>query len=168
MLANKNILVAVEDSEASDRAVSYVAQMVEGRREFQIVLFHRPALMPPQLLESGGAENPTRAQRAEAELRATRAAWVEEVTRAAQPIFARAKTRLREAYIAEEAVKTQLAVPPAEHSLEASILEAARAYDCRTVVVGREAFSWLKELFQAHVADKLIQQADDLTFWIVQ
>ena len=168
MNANRNILVAVDDSEASDRAVTYVAHMLGGMKAFTIVLFHVPASMPPQLLEFGGAENPAKEQRAEAELRATRAAWVEEVTRAAQPIFARAKTRLREAYIAEEAVKTQLAVPPAEHSLEASILEAARAYDCRTVVVGREAFSWLKELFQAHVADKLIQQADDLTFWIVQ
>jgi hypothetical protein len=46
MQANQNILVAVEDSEASDRAVAYVAQMVDGRREFQIVLFHVPASMP--------------------------------------------------------------------------------------------------------------------------
>jgi K+-sensing histidine kinase KdpD len=47
-------------------------------------------------------------------------------------------------------------------------LTAARAHECSTVVVGREAFSWLKELFQAHVADKLIPQAGDLTLWIVQ
>jgi nucleotide-binding universal stress UspA family protein len=127
-----------------------------------------PRRCPPQFLESGGAEHPTQAQRAEAELRTARAAWVEEVTRAAQPIFAGAKTRLRAAHIAEEAVKTQLFMPPAEHSLEASILEAARAHDCSTVVVSRAAFSWLKELFQAHVADKLIQQADDLTLWIVR
>jgi hypothetical protein len=39
MKANKNIFVAVDDSEASDRAVTYVAQMVDGRREFHILLF---------------------------------------------------------------------------------------------------------------------------------
>jgi hypothetical protein len=54
--ANKNIFIAVDDSEASDRAVTYVAQMVDGRREFHILLFHVPASMLPQLLEFGGAE----------------------------------------------------------------------------------------------------------------
>jgi hypothetical protein len=77
------------------------------------------------------------------------------------------RTRLHAAHIAEEAVKTRLFMPPAAHSLEASILEAARAYDCSTAV-GRRAFSWLKDLFQAHVAAKLIEQADDLTLWIVR
>jgi nucleotide-binding universal stress UspA family protein len=168
MPVNKNILVAVDDSEASDRAVSYVAQMVDGRSEFHILLFHVPASMPPQLLEFGGAEVPAREERAEAELSAARAAWVEEVAKAAQPIFARAKTRLREARIAEGDVETLLFTPSAEQSLETSIVTAARAHECGTVVVGREAFSWLKELFQTHVADKLIRQADDLTLWIVQ
>jgi nucleotide-binding universal stress UspA family protein len=168
MTVNKNILVAVDDSEASDRAVSYVAQMVDGRSEFHILLFHVPASMPPQLLEFGGAEVPAREERAEAELSAARAAWVEEVAKAAQPIFAGAKTRLREARIAEGDVETLLFTPSAEQSLETSILTAARAHECGTVVVGREAFSWLKELFQTHVADKLIRQADDLTLWIVQ
>jgi nucleotide-binding universal stress UspA family protein len=168
MPVNKNILVAVDDSEASDRAVSYVAQMVDGRSEFHILLFHVPASMPPQLLEFGGAEVPAREERAEAELSTARASWVEEVAKAAQPIFARAKIRLREARIAEGDVETLLFTPSAEQSLEASILTAARAHECGTVVVGREAFPWLKELFQTHVADKLIRQADDLTLWIVQ
>jgi nucleotide-binding universal stress UspA family protein len=168
MKANKNIFVAVDDSEASDRAVTYVAQIVDGRRGFRILLFHVPASMPPQLLEFGGAEVPAQEERAEVELSNTQAAWVEEVARAAQPIFARAKTRLSEAHIAEQDVKTLLFTPSAEQSLETSILTEARAHECSTVVVGRDAFSWLKELFQAHVADKLIPQAGDLTLWIVQ
>jgi hypothetical protein len=168
MAANKNILVAVEDSEASDRAVTYVAEMVAARGEFRIIRFHMPASMPPKLLEFGGAEHPAREQRGEAELSATRAAWVKEVTGAVEPIFARAKTRLRDAHIAAEAVKTALFIPPGEHSLEAGILETARAHECGTVALGREAFSWVKEHFQAHVADKLIPQAHDLTLWIVQ
>ena len=153
MNSNKNIFVAVDDSEASDRAVTYVAQMVDGRKEFHILLFH---------------EVPAQEERAEIELSNAQAAWVEDVARAAQPIFARAKTRLSEAHIAEQDVKTLLFTPSAEQSLEASILTAARAHECSTVVVGRDAFSWLRELFQAHVADKLIPQAGDLTLWIVQ
>lgn len=34
MKANKNIFVAVDDSEASDRAVTYVAQIVDGGKDF--------------------------------------------------------------------------------------------------------------------------------------
>jgi len=168
MTANKNILVAVDGSEASDQAVSYVAQMLDGRSEFRILLLHVPASMPPQLLEFGGAEVPAREERAEAELSTDRAAWGDEMARAAQPIFARAKTRLRNAHIAEGDVESVLFTPSAEQSLETSILTTARAHECGTVVVGREAFPWLKELFQTHVADKLIRQADDLTLWIVQ
>jgi nucleotide-binding universal stress UspA family protein len=168
MNANKNILVAVDNSEASDRAVTYIAQIIDGRREFQVFLFHVPASMPPQLLEFGGAEDPAQEQRAEAQLSAAQDARLEEATRAAQPIFARAKTRLRDAHIPEDVIKTEVFMPPAEQSLEASISQAARAHGCSTVVVGREAFPWLKELFQTHVADKLIQHAHDLTLWIVQ
>lgn len=58
-------------------------------------------------------------------------------------------------------------MPPAEQSLDTSILQAARAHDCYTVVVGRESYSWLRELFQGHVADKLMQQTDGRTLWIV-
>src|SRR4030095_14958764 len=128
--ANKNIFVAVDDSEASDRAVTYVAQIVDGRRGFRILLFHVPASMPPQLLEFGGAEVPAQEERAEVVLSNTQAAWVEEVARAAQPIFARAKTRLSEAHIAEQDVQTLLFTPSAEQSLETSILTAARAHEC--------------------------------------
>jgi nucleotide-binding universal stress UspA family protein len=168
MQATKNILVAVEDSEASDRAVSYVAQILDGRREFEVVLFHMPASIPPQLLEFGGAEDPAQEQRAQAKLGTARATWMREVASAAQPIFARAKTRLHQAHIAAEAVKTELFIPPAEQSLEAGILETARTHECGTVVVGREEFSRFQDLFRSHVADKLIQEADHLTLWIVQ
>jgi nucleotide-binding universal stress UspA family protein len=167
MNANRNILVAVDDSAASDRAVTYIAHMLGGMKAFTIVLFHVPASMPPQLLEFGGAENPAREQRAEAELSAAQAAFMADVERAAQPIFARAKTRLRDAHIADEAIQTALFLPPGEQSLDTSILEAARAHGCGTIVVGRAVSSWLGELFQGHVADKLLEHAGDLTLWIV-
>jgi nucleotide-binding universal stress UspA family protein len=168
MNANKNILVAIDDSEASDRAIDYVAQIVGGGRGFYILLLHVPAPMPPQLLEHGGAENPAQAQRAQAELRTAQGELLDEMATMVESIFARAQARLHEAHIPEESIKTELFMPPAEQSLDRSILQAAHAHDCHTVVVGREAFSWLRELFQGHVADKLMQQAEGRTLWIVQ
>jgi nucleotide-binding universal stress UspA family protein len=167
MQARKNILVAIDDSDASDRAVSYVGQVTGGNTGFQILLFHIPAPMPPGLLEFGGAEDPRQERRAEAELRGAQAAWVEKVEKKAQLIFARATAILRQAQVPEEAVKTQLFTPPAEQDLDTSILEAARVNECGTVVVGHKSFSWLKELFQAHVAEKLMERAQHLAVWIV-
>src|SRR5918912_1187811 len=142
METSKNILVAVDYSEASDRAVSYVAQITGGSKGFQILLFHIPAPMPPGLLEFGGAEDPRPERRAEADLRRAQAAWVEQVEKTAQPIFAKAKSILYQAQVPEEVVKTQVFTPPAEQDLDTSILEAARVNGCGTVVVGRESFSW--------------------------
>ena len=167
MEINRKLLVAIDDSESSDRAVTYVAQIINGRKEFQILLFHVPEPMPPQLLEFGGVENPERDAGAETQFRQAQSVKVAEMSRTVQPIFARAQSRLREAHIPEQAIKTELFMPPAEQSLDTSIVQAARAHGCNTVVVGRGAFSWLRELVQTHVADKLLQQADDLTLWIV-
>jgi nucleotide-binding universal stress UspA family protein len=163
-----SILIATDHSEASYRAVTYVAQIIGGREEFRILLLHVPEPMPPKLLEFGGAENPVEEQRAEMSLREGQSDWAEEAERAAQPIFARAKAILLAARVPESAVTTRLFIPRTEQSLDASILDVARAEACGTIVVGRQSFSWLKELFQQHIADKLLERSHDLALWIVQ
>ena len=64
-----SILIAIDHSEATYRAVTYVAQIIGGREEFRILLLHVPEPMPPKLLEFGGAENPVEEQRAEMSLK---------------------------------------------------------------------------------------------------
>lgn len=168
MTVTKRLLVALDDSEASERVVTYVAQTLEGQKACEIILLHVPEPMPRQFLEFGGAEDPTEERRREAGLKAAQAQWVDQVNEAIQPLFAKAQSILRAAHIPEELVRTQLAMPHVDQSLETSILEAAQANACDTVVVGRESFSWLKELLQGHVADRLLQQSRDLTLWIVR
>jgi nucleotide-binding universal stress UspA family protein len=163
-----SILIAIDDSAASYRAVTYVAQIIGGGKEFRILLLHVPEPMPPKLLEFGGAENPVEEQRAEMSLKESQIGWTEKVERTAQPIFARAKAILLEAQVPETAVTTHLFIPRTERSLDASILDVAQAEECATIVVGRESFPWLKELFQQHIADKLLEQDHNRTLWIVR
>jgi nucleotide-binding universal stress UspA family protein len=163
-----NILIAIEDSAAAYRAVTYVAQMLGGSKKFRILLLHVPEPMPPKLVEFGGAEDSLEEQRAEMALKEGQIGWTEKAERAAQPIFARARAILLEAQVPETAVATRLFIPRPERSLDASILDVAQAEECGTIVVGRESFSWLKELFQQHVADKLLEQDHNLTLWIVR
>jgi K+-sensing histidine kinase KdpD len=49
-----------------------------------------------------------------------------------------------------------------------NILEGARANQCGTVVVGRQSFSWLQELFQHHIGEELIRRGQGLAIWVVE
>ncbi|HZZ77389.1 MAG TPA: universal stress protein, partial [Gemmataceae bacterium] len=56
MADNHRILIAVDGSPASRRAVEYVADLVGGKTGFHVGLCHE---MPePHMLEWGGAEDP--------------------------------------------------------------------------------------------------------------
>jgi nucleotide-binding universal stress UspA family protein len=168
MNTNKRILIAVDASEASDRAVTYVAQIIAGQPDFQVVLFHMPAPMPPRVLEFGGREHPVAEERVQAALNTTRDTGVDQAKHMAQPVFARAQTLLHREAIPEQAVETQIATPESGQTLDVSILTAAEREQCGTVVVGRTAWSWLQELWQQHVAERLLPEAQGLALWIVQ
>jgi hypothetical protein len=42
------------------------------------------------------------------------------------------------------------------------ILKAARDFDCRTVVVGRNAFPWLEELLASHLGEEVKRKAQGI------
>jgi K+-sensing histidine kinase KdpD len=64
--------------------------------------------------------------------------------------------------------ETQLATSLNGEAVATSILEAARANRCGTVVIGRESFPWLKELFQHHMGDELIRRGRGLAIWVIE
>jgi nucleotide-binding universal stress UspA family protein len=168
MNTNKRILIAVDASEASDRAVTYVARIIAGQPDFRVILFHVPAPIPPRYLEFGGRERPLEEEHAQTALYTARDSWIEQAKRMAQPVFARAQTLLRREAVPEQAVETQIAAPVSGQTLDVSILEEAQRAQCGTVVVGRTSWSWLQELWQQHVAEKLLPEAQGLALWIIQ
>ena len=168
MSVNTRLLIAIDASVASDQAVAYVADMVQGKPEVEILLFHVAAPMPPELLEFGGRENPAAEQGAEVRLHHAQDVWRAQVTREVQPVIARAQSFLRDRAVPEHAVATQIATPPSGEALDTTILEAARQEHCGTIVVGRTAFSWWHALVRQHLADTLLQQGQGLALWVVQ
>lgn len=163
-----HILIALDTSEASKQAVSYVAQMLDGRADVRLRLFHVPAPTPAKLLEFGGRERPEQERQSEAALQEAEEAWRRDAERQAHPLFAEARSRLSQAKVPDAALETQIYTPTPERELASAILEAARAAGCTTIVVGRESFSWWRELVHQHVADRLVQQAQGVTLWVVQ
>lgn len=168
MQPHKNILIALDDSEASRRAVAYVAQFMEGRSDVRLHLFHVPAPMPPKLLEFGGREHPEQERQSAAALQQAQDDWRHDAETKAQPLFAEARALFSQAKVPDQMVESQLCTPAPEQDLDTSILEAARLSACRTIVVGRESFSWLRELVQQHLADRLMQHGEGFTLWVVQ
>jgi len=47
----KHMLIAVDDSEASDRAVTYGGKIIGGRRDFRMCLLRALSALPQELLE---------------------------------------------------------------------------------------------------------------------
>lgn len=166
----KGILIAIDDSEASKRALAYVARMMGGRKDFHIRLFHVLAPLPRRLADFPVGGDPGPIWVRDAEAKDVRALWVAQGEKAAQAVFARAKAILRRARIPAHALETEVVTLNTDQDLAAIILKAARTSQCGTIVVGRESFAGLRKLFQrhVHVADALIQKARGLAVWVVE
>ncbi|PWB79189.1 MAG: hypothetical protein C3F08_07310 [Candidatus Methylomirabilota bacterium] len=165
---SKRILVAVDDSEASTRAVSYVAKIIGRRSGVRVRLMHVLPSVPPALLEFAGADKPAQEERLEAAQHAAQTRWLDQAAQAAQPVLSRAKWILRKAGVPLSAVETECCPSISGERVAREILEAAHASGCGTVVVGRASHAGLTGLFQHHVGDALIKGGHGLTVWIVE
>lgn len=164
----KHILIAVDDSEASYRAVTYVGSIIGGCEGFRVCLLHALPPLPRELLEFGGSEDPQQEEREEEYLKTEQARWIEAIAQAAEPVFTRAKHILREARMPEDAVETQIVDTVNTQDTVHDILDTAHARHCGTVVVGRESFHGLKALWASHISDEVIRQGEGLAIWVVE
>jgi nucleotide-binding universal stress UspA family protein len=164
MNACHNLLIAVDDSEATARAVTYVASIVGRRRDVRLHLL-QVAPIPPEFLEFGGSEDPQVEEHREAGLARSRLGYVEDL---AQAVFAQAQASLDQAGVPAGAVETHVLTTIDGEDLIQNLLEAARTNACDTIVVGRQSHSWLRELVQHHLADELVRKGEGFTLWVVE
>jgi K+-sensing histidine kinase KdpD len=140
MFDKQKMLVAVDDSDASRRAVSYVAAFLAGCVDVSVrllhVLPHLPLIVEPEKM--------------------------------AQPAVGQAKRILREAGVSEHAIETQLYPSVATDDIVDDILEVARQGSFGTIVVGRDCWPRLKEAFRHHICHELIKKARGVTVWVVE
>ena len=61
---NENLMVIVDESPATRRAVDYVTRMIGCQRGFHVYLLHLLPPLPAELLEFGGAEIPRKKETA--------------------------------------------------------------------------------------------------------
>ena len=70
------ILVVLDDSEASMRAVRYAAKFARRRKRFSICLVHVLPPLPPALREHGGSSNSAEERRLDIALRVEQDRWI--------------------------------------------------------------------------------------------
>ena len=167
MGSTNKILLAIEDSEASVKAVAYVAEMVRGREAIHICLFHALPPIPPRLLEYGGTEDPQKEQALGTELKSAQTEWIEKAKDAVQPSITRAQAILQDHGVSQSHISTHFSHTVHKLDIVREILNAAKQSDCGTVVVGRHRLPWVQDFFHHHTGEGLIEQAQELTVWVV-
>ncbi len=162
------IMMAVEGSRVSLDAVEYVSRMLGGRKDLHIRLFHVLPPIPPGLLEFGGSEDPCTEASQSAKLKKAQHRWLEEAEQSARQSLETAVTLLVDHGFFGHQVTTELSSSIHEPDIVQAILEAAKQWDCGTIVVGRHTLPWFRELFSRHVGEELVRKAQGYAVWVVE
>lgn len=162
-----NILVAVDGTEASLKAVTYVAQMVQGHDAIHICLFHVLPPIPPRLLEFGGAEDPQKELMLSAELKTAQFEWIEKAKDSARPSLKTAHIILGDHGVSQDRISIHFSSPIHKPNVVREVLEAAKQRHCGTVVVGRHRLPWVQELFHQHTGEGLVEKGQECSVWVI-
>jgi nucleotide-binding universal stress UspA family protein len=149
-----NMLLAVDASENSRKAVEYSADFAAGNGA-EVTLCHVVRrlipLAAPAALELAGDQ-------IEKELHGQKKSKVQEM-------FETYRSILESAGVAPNKIATVCRT--GSYSLAAEILEIARTGNFDTVVLGKRGFSAVREFFTGRVTSKVLNGADFLSVWIV-
>ncbi|MGC9195534.1 MAG: universal stress protein [Syntrophobacteraceae bacterium] len=148
------ILLAVDDSKNSRKAVEYTAQFAAGNGA-QVSLCHVVRRLLPG---AASAALEIAGEKIEEELYERMKSKVEEM-------FDSYITLLANAGVAREKIATVYRT--GSYSRAAEILKTARSGDFDTVVLGRRGISAVQEFLMGRVTSKVINGANDLAVWIV-
>ncbi len=143
-MKNTKLLVVVDESAATKRALEYVAQVASRRRDFRVCLAHALPSPPPELVEFRGAEK--------ARLRAYQRRWISAVEMTEQRALDRANAVLRRGGLAARAIEAHYCNLVDASRATQEILRFARSRKCDTVVIGKKSLSWLGELIHGDPA----------------
>ncbi len=159
------MLLAVDESENSQRAVEYVGSLLSRTPDIAITLFHVLKPMPRELLEHGGSENPAAEALLGEELRREQDTWIEKEREAECRVLNTAFETLRRYGFDESRVALKFGH---EDDIARNILETAKAGGSDTIVLGRHGTSRIKRMFGGGVTDQLLRDAKGLAIWVIE
>jgi nucleotide-binding universal stress UspA family protein len=159
------ILLAIDESESSRRAVEYVGSLLGQTPNVQITLFHVLKPMPRQLLEHGGSENPAAETRLRKQLHEDQEAWYRKEREAECPVLITARAILEKSGFDTGRLSLKFGH---EDDVARNILEEARNGHYTTIVVGRQGASGMTRMFGGGVTEHLLRNVKGLAIWVVE
>ncbi len=159
-MKNTKLLVVVDESAATKKALQYVALMAARRRHFKVCLAHSLLTPPRQLVEFRGAEK--------GRLLAYRSRWIFSREMTEHRALERANKILLRGGLARGAIEAHYCYLIDGSRATKQILKLAHARKCDTVVVGRASLSWLGELIRGDPAEEFVRQGKGFTIWVVE
>jgi|ERR1044071_2084275 nucleotide-binding universal stress UspA family protein len=160
-------LLAVDNSPATWKAVDYVEDCLNKHGEIAVHVFHALDPLPPALQESRGAEHPRDEAKLEAELRREQNAWREKVKMAAEPVVKQVLLKLEQSGTKPEKISSEFSALAHREDLPDEILKAAQEAGCDTIVVGRNSFPWVKEIFADHLGEELEKNSQGISVAVI-
>lgn len=148
---NKNILIAVDDSDNARRAVSYVGQMLGGGSGFKVTLLH----VVPEVEEDYFASDEERD------------AWLMRYREKIDALLKDYRQILIEWGFQEDQITVRSPLRYCPSMAECILTERDElAYD--TIVVGRQGLSRKEEFLFGSISSKIVTHATNCTVWVVQ
>ena len=158
------ILVAVDESENSERTIRYVGSLLRGISEITLTLFHVLKPMPRKLLEHGGSENPAVEGRLSTQLREEQEEWSRNEQVVECSILTKARQTLEKTGFPTDRVALRFGH---EDDIARNILEEAREGGYDTIAVGRHGVSKAKRMFGGGTTQQLLRDASGVTLWVI-
>lgn len=162
MAGRQHILVAIDDFPMTQHLEDCLRKTIKDQTAVTVHLFHALGPLPPQLLESRGAEDPTDEKKVEAEQIQQQESWFIRARQEAEPLLQTATARLRD-LLSDAKIKSHFVLLYQREELAAEILKAAHDNDCATIIVGHKSYPWLREQFHAHTDVQLKSASPDVT-----
>ncbi len=158
----KKMLLSIDGSECSLRAVEYTGKQFSGLADLQITLLHVLPYPPAPLWDDGHI--PTKEEKEDREKGIER--WLAGQRAKTEPLFNKALSILTGAGIPP----AQLAKKVISDSIDVagSILEEARDGGYQTLVLGRRGLSPVKKVFMGSVTTKIISQGAGVAVCVVE
>lgn len=148
---NRNIMIAVDESENAQRAVMYVARLLGGIRGFKVTILH-------VIREPEEDYFPTESDRQ---------TWYDEYRLTVGEMLGRYSNLLIDAGFNPEDISTRSTVRYCPSMAECILTETDnREYS--TLVVGRKGITHKEEFLFGSISGKIIRTAKNCTVWVVQ
>jgi nucleotide-binding universal stress UspA family protein len=93
------------------------------------------------------------------------AAWQSAEAHQIAPYMEKARENLLKAGLKEEQIATKIV--KGKGSVTEDIRNAAKQYNCGTIVLGRRGLSGIKELMMGSVTRKILESFHEMAIWIV-